>query len=96
MGLRAKSMRIFLRFSENGNRSATRRHFALPPTVRRFYPNFLILEYSPLPNIDVVTEYWVPQSNAICGRVSVANKSNANRKVRWRYVPSFHPSTDRA
>jgi hypothetical protein len=81
-GLRAKSMRIFLRFSENGKAVSDPSVFALPPTIRRFYPNFLILDYSPLPNIDVVTEYWVPQSNAVCGRVSVANKSNAVRKIR--------------
>ena len=81
-GLRAKSMRIFLRFSENGKAILDPAAFALPPTVRRFYPNFLILDFSPLPTIDVSAEYWVPQSNAVCGRVTVANKSNANRKVR--------------
>jgi len=81
-GLRAKSMRIFPRFSENGKSVIDPAAFALLPTVRRFYPNFLILDYSPLPNIDVITEYWVPQSNAICGRVTIANKSTANRTIR--------------
>ena len=81
-GLRAKSMRIFPRFSENGKSVIDPSAFALPPTVRRFYPNFLIVDYSPLPNIDVITEYWVPQSNAVCGRVTVANKSTANRTIR--------------
>jgi hypothetical protein len=33
-------------------------------------------------NIDVSTEHWVPQSNAICARINIANKSNANRKIR--------------
>ncbi len=80
-GLRAKSMRIFLRFSENGKSISDPAAFTLPPTVRRFYPNFLTVEYSPLANIDVVTEYWVPQSNAISGRVTIANKSTANRKI---------------
>ena len=90
-GLRAKSMRIFLRFSENGKSVSDPSAFALPPTVRRFYPNFLIVEYSPLPNIDVVTEYWVPQSNAICGRVTVANKSNAVRRVRLEVCAALAP-----
>ena len=90
-GLRAKSMRLFLRFGENGKSVVDPSTFALPPTVRRFFPNFLILEYSPLPNIDVITEYWVPQSNAICGRVSVANKSNANRKVRLEVCALLTP-----
>ncbi|NTU55903.1 MAG: hypothetical protein HGA79_06615, partial [Anaerolineales bacterium] len=64
-GLRAKAMRLFPRFGENGRSVNNPSDFALPPTIRRFYPNFLIVDYSPLPNIDVSTEYWVPQSNAV-------------------------------
>ncbi len=90
-GLRAKSMRIFLRFSENGKSVSDPTAFSLPPTIRRFYPNFLILEYSPLPNIDVITEYWVPQSNAISGRVTVANKSNAVRRIRLEVCSLLTP-----
>jgi hypothetical protein len=81
-GLRAKSMRIFLRFSEGKTSVSDPAGFALPPTIRRFYPNFLILDYSPLQGIDVSNEYWVPQSNAVCGRVSIANKTSATRKIR--------------
>ena len=81
-GLRAKTMRLFLRFSEWKKIVSDPAGFALPPTIRRFYPNFLIIDYSPLQNIDVSTEYWVPQSNAISGRVTVANKSNATRRIR--------------
>jgi hypothetical protein len=80
-GLRAKTMRLFLRFSEGKNVVSDPAAFALPPTVRRFYPNFLVIEYSPIQNIDVSIEYWVPQSNAISGRVTVSNKSNATRKI---------------
>jgi hypothetical protein len=90
-GLRAKSMRIFLRYSENGKSVSDPAAFALPPTVRRFYPNFLILDYSPLPNIDVITEHWVPHSNAISGRVTVANKSNANRNIRLEVCALLTP-----
>ena len=74
-------MRIFLRFSEGKTTVSDPAAYALPPTVRRFYPNFLILEYSPLQDIDVSIEYWVPQSNAISGRVTVSNKTNATRKI---------------
>src|SRR5574339_796078 len=81
-GLRAKSMRLFFRFSEANKIVSDPAAFVLPPTIRRFYPSFLIVEYSPLPSIDVSTEYWVPQSNAVCGRVTLANKSNKNRKLR--------------
>jgi hypothetical protein len=90
-GLRAKSMRVFLRFSENGRAVSDPSTFALPPTVRRFYSNFLIVEYSPLPNIDVSSEYWVPQSNAVSGRVTVANKSTSVRKIRLEVCAVLSP-----
>jgi hypothetical protein len=90
-GLRAKAMRIFLRFSENGKTVSDPSAFALPPTVRRFYPNFLILDYSPLKNIDVTTEYWVPQSNAVSSRVSIANKTSATRKIRLEVCALLAP-----
>jgi len=90
-GLRAKAMRLFLRFNEGNKSVSDPVAFVLPPSIRRFYPNFLILEYSPLPNIDVSTEYWVPQSNAISGRVTVANKSNATRKIRLELCSLLTP-----
>jgi hypothetical protein len=90
-GLRAKSMRIFLRFSENGKAVSDPAMFALPPGVRRFYPNFLVVEYSPLPNIDVSSEYWVPQSNAVSGRVTVSNRSAAERKIRLEVCAVLSP-----
>jgi len=90
-GLRAKAMRVFLRFSENGKSVSDPAAFALPPTIRRFYPNFLILDYSPLSNIDVITEYWVPQSNAVSGRVSVTNKTSATRRIRLEVCAVLAP-----
>src|SRR5215210_4674114 len=90
-GLRAITMRIFLRFSENGKTVSDPAAFALPPTIRRFYPNFLILDYSPLRNIDVTTECWVPQSNALSSRVSVANKTSATRTIRLEVCALLAP-----
>ena len=90
-GLRAKSMRLFFRFSEGNKSISDPVAFALPPTICRFYPNFLIIEYSPLPSIDVSTEYWVPQSNAISGRVNVANRSNATRRIRLELCSLLSP-----
>ncbi|HSG42145.1 MAG TPA: hypothetical protein VLA72_03230 [Anaerolineales bacterium] len=90
-GLRAKAMRIFPRFSENGTSVSDPSDFALPPTIRRFYPNFLIIDYSPLPNIDVSCEHWVPESNAISGRMTLVNKSNATRNIRLEICAILAP-----
>lgn len=90
-GLRARSMRIFLRLSEGKQSVSDPTAFAQPPAIRRFYPNFLIVEYSPLPNIDVSTEYWVPGSNSVCGRVTLANKSNKVRKLKLELCAILAP-----
>ncbi|MBK9924485.1 MAG: hypothetical protein IPP66_04260 [Anaerolineales bacterium] len=90
-GLRAKAMRIFPRFSENGKSVNNPSDFALPPKIRRFYPNLFVVDYSPLPNIDASTEYWVPQSNAVSGRVTLTNKSNATRKIRMEVCALLAP-----
>jgi hypothetical protein len=90
-GLRAKAMRLFLRFGENGKSVSAPASFALPPTVRRFYPNFIVLDYSPLKNIDVTAEYWVPQSNAVSGRISVANKTSNVRTLRLEFCAVLTP-----
>jgi hypothetical protein len=90
-GLRAKSMRIFPRFSENGKAVSNPSEFASAPVLRRFYPNFLIVDYSPLPSIDVSTEYWVPASNAVGGRISLVNKSTASRKIRLEICALLNP-----
>jgi hypothetical protein len=90
-GLRAKSMRIFPRFSENGKTVSSPSDFDQPPTLRRFYPNFSIVDYAPLPNIDVSSEHWVPASNTISGRVTLSNKSNATRRVRFEVCGLLAP-----
>ncbi len=90
-GLRAKAMRLFLRFSEDGKSVSASAAFVLPPTVRRFYPNFLILDYSPIRNIDVTAEYWVPQSNAVSGRVSLVNKTTTERRIRLEICAILTP-----
>jgi hypothetical protein len=90
-GLRAKSMRIFPRFSENGKTVSSPSDFDQRPTLRRFYPNFSIVDYAPLPNIDVSSEHWVPVSNTISGRLTLSNKSNATRRVRFEVCALLAP-----
>jgi hypothetical protein len=80
-GLRARSMRIFLRFTENGNAITDPKTFVTKPCLRRFYPNFVTLDFVPLENLAVTTEFWVPESHAVAGRVALVNRSNATRQI---------------
>ena len=74
-GLRARTMRLFPRFSIGSQVVINPAAFSTPPRLHRFYPNFLQLEFSPFPYIDVVAEYWVPDSHTTAGRFTVTNQS---------------------
>ena len=73
-GLRARSMRIFPSFTLGGQTVTDPASFPLPPRLRCFFPNFLLLDFSPLPGIEVVAEYWAPDSHTTAGRFTVTNR----------------------
>ncbi len=73
-GLRARSMRIFPRFTLGSQTVTAPTAFPLPPRLRRFFPNFLLVDFSPLTGIDVVAEYWIPDSHTAAGRFTVTNR----------------------
>ena len=52
-GLRARSIRIFPRFTEDNNTVVAIPDFATPPILRKCYPNFLELTFSPLKGLEV-------------------------------------------
>jgi len=80
-GLRARSMRIFPRFTEDGTSLCDPRAFATPPRLKRFYSNYLLLNFSPFSGIEVAAEYWVPESQAITGRMMIVNHTTGQRKL---------------
>ncbi|MBU2610834.1 MAG: hypothetical protein KJ606_07810, partial [Chloroflexi bacterium] len=75
-GLRARSMRIFPRFTANGKTVTAPASFAAPPRLRRFHPNFLALSFSPFVGAEVMVEYWIPSSQTIAGRLTFTNHAN--------------------
>lgn len=91
-GLRARALRLFPRFAEGDGIITDPADFARPVVLRRFYPNYLRLHFSPLPNIDVEAEYWVPQSKAIAGRFQLENTSSTPRQVYLIWVAQLSPT----
>jgi hypothetical protein len=90
-GLRARLMRIFPRFTENGKTINDPAEFAAPPRVRVFYPNFLLVTFSLFTGVDVVAEYWIPESHAVCGRFTVTNRSSVPHPMRFELVGQLSP-----
>jgi hypothetical protein len=90
-GLRARLMRIFPRFTENGKAINDPAEFALPPRVRAFYPNFLSVTFSPYPGVDVTADYWIPASQVVSGRLTVVSNSAIAHPIRFELVGQLVP-----
>lgn len=90
-GLRARSMRLFLRFTEDGRTVTDPAAFVTPPRLRRFYPNFLAVDFAPLENLNVTSEFWIPESHAAAGRVVLTNHSTATRQIHLEVAGSLAP-----
>lgn len=90
-GLRARAMRIFLRFTENNVTVTDPNTFPVKPSLRRYYPNFLTLDFAPIENLNVTTEFWVPESHSVAGRVILTNKSNAVRQITLEVCAALAP-----
>lgn len=80
-GLRARSLRIFPRFTEKGKTVTDPAAFASPPRLRRFYPNFMLLEFQPFEGLEVTSGYWVPGSQAVAGRLALVNRTTETRAL---------------
>ncbi len=72
-GLRARRMRIFPQFTLGNQSISDPAAFSIPPRLRRFFPNYLALDFSPFQNIEVGAEYWAPDSHTTSGRFAVTN-----------------------
>ncbi len=90
-GLRARLMRIFLRFTEGDVSLTDPNAFAGKPTLRRFHPNFLTLEFAPFENLHTTVDFWAPESRAVAGRVIFVNKSAAVRQLQLEVCAVLAP-----
>ena len=90
-GLRARNMRLFYRFGEAGQVVTNPASFSRPPRLRRFYPNFLWLDFAPLEGLEVTAEYWVPESHVLAGRLTLANRLSSARKVDFELCGALTP-----
>jgi len=90
-GLRARSMRLFYRFSELGRSVTSPAEFHAAPRLRRFYPNFLLLNFSPFEGLEVGAEYWIPESHVIAGRLTISNRTTFARKINLELCGALTP-----
>jgi hypothetical protein len=90
-GLRARAMRLFPRFSEGRSAVADPAKFTTAPRLTQFFPNFLELQFVPLPDLDVTAEIWIPTSQSAAGRLTLVNRAPAARKIRFEMCAALIP-----
>ena len=90
-GLRARAMRLFFRFAEAAATGVDPADFVEPPCVRRFYPNFIRLDFVPLEHLEVIAEYWVPSSHVLAGRLTCINRQPTRRRVEFELCGVLTP-----
>lgn len=91
-GLRAKNMRLFPRFVEGDKAISNPSDFNSPPTIHKFFPNYVTLSFSPFTGIDVQMDYWVTDNQTVAGRIHVTNAGVTSRNLRLELVALLHPS----
>jgi hypothetical protein len=90
-GLRAGWLRLFPRFIHAGSTVCEPVSFSKPPRVTQFYPNYLALAFSPFSDIDVLCEYWVPESQVLAGRIRINNNSILTNSLRLEWCGLLSP-----
>ena len=93
-GLRARLCRLLPRFIVNGKVVNNPSEFHNPITINRYFPNYLKLSCKPFPSINVLIEYWVPNSHTVAGRTSVSNISRETCQLQIDWSELLIPSAD--
>ncbi len=90
-GLRARVMRLFPSFIRKDQRLQDPQQFARSPRLKAYYPNYLSLAFAPFPQISATAEYWVPESHAVAGRLSLTCTAETPETFRLEWVGLLSP-----
>ncbi|MBI4770726.1 MAG: hypothetical protein HY784_10055, partial [Chloroflexi bacterium] len=88
---RARGMRLFPTFREGDTVVTDPAEFAEPPAVEQFLVNSLRLRFQPFAGVQVIAEYWAPESHAVAGRFTVSNVGELGRTLRLRLSAVLKP-----
>lgn len=90
-GLRAHQLRLFYRFIEAGRAITDPSGFHEAPRLRRFFPNFLRLDFVPIEGLQVTAEYWIPDSHVLAGRLTLVNRTEFPRHLDFELCGVLAP-----
>jgi hypothetical protein len=90
-GLRAHWMRLFPRFVLNDLQRTDPGSFSTPPHILRLYPNALTITFEPFEGVEVIADYWIPESQVASGRITLTNRSILPLNLRLEWVALLNP-----
>ena len=90
-GLRARSLRLFPRFTEGDDSFSNPDSFASPIKVEHYYPNSVQLLFAPFLGINAQLTYWIPESNAAAGQIILSNIGDTHRHFSLEWVALLVP-----
>lgn len=73
-GLRARELRLFPIFAENGREVIDPAEFVARPALLTFFVNYLRAAFEPLPGLGVTAHYWVAESHVLAGQFTLVNQ----------------------
>src|SRR4030067_2891937 len=85
-------MRLFPSFTFQDSTRIDPATFHSQPLIQLLFPNFLMLKYSPFQGIDVITEYWVPESHVISGRIRLLNLGGDAVHIKFEWIAQLTPA----
>src|SRR3989304_9945578 len=92
-GLRARSQRIFPRFTEGDYSITDPGEFLSPVTIAAYYPNYVELSFTPLKSLQASLAYWIASSQVVIGRVVLQNLTEKSRLIRIEWVSLLVPTS---
>lgn len=90
-GLRANSLKIFPSFVWRGEEVTEIKRFHRAPEVQLILPNYSRLDFAPFKGILVQSEYWVPGSHCLAGKMKVSASHSGTSQFRLRVHASLIP-----
>lgn len=90
-GLRARSMRMFPRLigAESGPNFAAQTERSL--RLVRNYSNYLRLICTPLADVELQADIWVPSSHVITGQIRITNHASVPQRLRFDWAAILTP-----
>jgi hypothetical protein len=91
LGLRARSMRLFPRFTCNNSSLIDPSAYDAQPRLLRSYPNYISLQFKPFACLEVMAEYLTPDSLTVCGRITITNLGSQVEKINAEWISLLSP-----